>query len=213
MDKIKCCLCASNKTELISEDKKRKYYICNICKTITVPPQYHLSIEKEKERYDLHTNSNKDEYYIKFLNRIIEPLLNYIKPNSEGLDFGCGPGPILKEQLKPYKINMSEYDLYYKNDKSLLQKKWDFVVTTEVMEHLKNPYTEIELLWELINPKGVLAVMTALVTKDITFSSWYYKGDPTHISFFSKESFIWLSQKLGADVEFFDKDITFLIKR
>lgn len=213
MDKIICSLCGNKNIELYSKDKKREYYKCPTCTNITVPQIYHLSEEDEKKRYDLHTNNKNDEYYINFLSRIIEPLLIYIQPQSEGLDFGCGPGPILKKQLESYNIKLSEYDLYYKNDMDLLNRSWDFIITTEVLEHLKYPLNEIKTLWDLLKPKGVLAIMTNLVSKDVNFSSWYYKGDQTHICFFTRESLTWLSNKLGADVEFFDKDITILIKR
>ncbi len=213
MNKNICPLCLSNDTSFYSKDKKREYYICNRCKTIHVPSQFHLSTADEKIRYDKHTNSNQDKYYIEFLKRIVTPITSNVKPGSIGLDFGCGPGPILKDLFLVHNIGIEEYDLYYKDDKSLLNRDWNFIVTTEVIEHLSKPGNIIESLWNLIDVKGVLAIMSNLYTKSTDFPSWYYKGDPTHICFFCKESFLWLADKLDANVEFFDKDITILKKR
>lgn len=212
MTHIKCPLCNNLNTYVYSRDKKREYQQCRNCSTVFVTDQYHLSIENEKKRYDLHTNSKDDNYYSDFLNRIVTPITSFVEKGSHGLDFGSGPGPILKDLFKPFNIKLSEYDLYYNNDKSLLDRNWDFIVTTEVIEHLKEPYKTIKALWDIIKTGGVLGVMTSLLTEDIDFNSWYYKGDPTHITFYSKNSFNWLAKELNATMFFFDKDITILIK-
>lgn len=180
---------------------------------IHVPAQFFLSTKEEKKRYDQHTNSKDDQYYIDFLNRIVSPIISNIKPNSIGLDFGCGSAPILKGLFSNHNIGIAEYDLYYKDDKSLLNRDWNFIVTTEVIEHLSKPGDIIRSLWNLIDNRGILAIMSNLYTKSTDFPSWYYKGDPTHICFFCKESFLWLAKELDANVEFFDKDITILKKR
>lgn len=207
-----CPLCNSLDLKQFSKDKKREYLKCNNCSTIFVPKCYHLSIEDEKRRYDLHTNSADDIFYVNFLDRIVEPVINRIKKGNKGLDFGCGPGPILKELFSHHNIELWEYDLYYKNTSQLLIQNWDFIITTEVVEHLKEPMSVISELWNIIKNDGILAIMTSLYNNKINFASWYYKGDPTHIVFFTKESFIWIADKLNAKVEFIDKDIIILKK-
>lgn len=207
-----CPLCSSPKLTNFSKDKKREYLQCENCSLIFVPSEYHLSMEEEKKRYNLHTNSKDDIYYIDFLKRIVEPVKKYIKAGDKGLDFGCGPGPILKPLFAPSNIELVEYDLYFKNIPELLTQEWNFIITTEVVEHLKAPIIEIKRLWSLIKKDGVLGIMTYIYSSDVKFSSWYYKGDPTHIMFFSKNTFKWLANELNAKIYFFDKDITILIK-
>lgn len=212
MELYKCHLCNLRENSFYSRDKKREYFRCNNCKTIFVPPKYHLALNEEKERYSKHTNSNTEPGYINFLKRITVPVTKNIKKGSTGLDFGCGPGPILKNIFNSMGYTIEEYDLYFKKDDSMLLKKWDFIITTEVVEHLKEPFNVINSLWDLIKPGGILAIMTNLYREDIDFKSWYYKGDPTHIQFFCKESFLWLKDKISANVEFIDKDIIILKK-
>lgn len=205
-----CPLCKSNKTSIFSKDKKREYNKCKICTTIFVIPSYYMSEEDEIKRYSKHTNSINDDNYIKFLSRITDPIKKRVEKNDIGLDFGCGPGPILKCILKEYQI--LEFDPYFKNDINIYSKKWNYVISTEVIEHLKNPYKVIEKIWNTITNNGYLFLMTQLYNNEIEFKSWYYKGDPTHIVFFTKDSFKWLGNKLDAEVKFIDKDIIILKK-
>jgi len=207
-----CPLCNNLQTYTFSQDKKREYFRCRNCHIIFVPQIYHLDNEKEKKRYDLHINNSNDKNYISFLSRIINPLISYISPYSNGLDFGCGPGPILKKILCDYNYNIDEFDIYFKNDSHLLNKKWDFIVSTEVFEHLSKPYDVLLQLWSILNYNGIILIMTNLYHNEIDFKSWYYKGDPTHISFFSKETFQWISREINCNIEFFDKDIIILKK-
>lgn len=212
MKKFKCPLCGEKDTLFFSRDKKRDYRICSTCNTIHVPKEFHLSEEDEKKRYNLHINCETDKRYISFLEKIVLPITSNLKSKASGLDFGCGPGPVLKKIFKQKDIIIEEYDLYYKNNIALLNINWDFIVTTEVVEHLKTPFIVLEKLWLIINNGGLLALMTSLYSPEINFPSWYYKGDPTHIIFYTKESFIWLADKLNCNIEFFDKNIIILKK-
>lgn len=212
MDNI-CNFCQKGFNSFFSKDKKREYYKCNHCKIITVPPEYYLTPNEEKKRYDKHSNSINDKEYIDFLSRVVKPVIANVSSFSSGLDFGCGPGPVLKSIFRDYNLSIQEYDLYYRNDSSLLKKKWDFIITTEVIEHLKDPFSTVSLLWSILKDGGILVIMTNLYNTEIDFNSWYYKGDPTHISFFCKDTMLWLSDKISAEIDFIDKDIIILKKK
>lgn len=213
MNSKTCTLCSSKNIDFFSKDKKREYFKCANCGIITVPEKYHLSKIDEKSRYDKHVNTPEDKRYIEFLSRVIKPTLEYVSPESYGLDFGCGPGPVLKKLFSKYKLHLEEYDLYYNDNRELLNKYWDFIIATEVIEHLKDPLQVITKLWNILKPGAPLVLMTHLYNEHIHFPSWYYKGDPTHICFFSKETFIYLSNKFDAEIYFIDKDIIILKKK
>ena len=70
----------------------------------------------------------------------------------------------------------------------------------------------LKVATKIINSGGVLAIMTSMLTKEIDFSTWYYKSDPTHICFFSQASMYYLAKKWGADVKFFDQGVTLFYK-
>lgn len=212
MYKSSCPLCKSHNIARFSKDKKRIYFNCINCKSIFVPHEYHLREQDEKKRYELHTNSPNNSKYITFLSRIVKPVLEKTNPNSRGLDFGCGPGPILKNIFKTHSINIEEYDPFFKDTKNLLDTKWDFIISTEVVEHLKYPLEELYKMWNILKPGGYLFIMTQLYQPNTEFKSWYYKGDPTHIIFYTKESFKWINEKLNSSLEFIGNDIIILKK-
>lgn len=213
MNSIYCNLCKSKKYFLFHEDNRRKYYRCDNCKLVFVPSQYHLSEYEEKKRYDLHQNSFEDEGYRTFLYRIFRPVNERIKPGSSGLDFGSGPGPLLGRMFEEAGHNAEIYDIFYADNKSLLEKKYDFITASEVVEHLKDPFPELSKLWECLKDGGFLGIMTKMVLNRDAFSKWHYITDMTHISFFSIPTFKWLGNHLGSKPEFEGKDVVIFKKK
>ena len=111
---------------------------------------------------------------------------------------------------KGHRVNI--YDPFYAPDKRALAGHYDFITSTEVVEHLAAPGEELDRLWGLLKHGGYLGLMTKQVTDQESFDSWHYKNDPTHISFFSQQSFEYLGAKwssapvfVGADVILFRK--------
>jgi len=207
-----CPLCLSADTKYFFRDKLRDYLRCDQCQLIFVPPEFHLSAADEKAQYDHHENNPNDSGYRKFLSRLADPLLQRLAPKSQGLDFGCGPGPCLSVMLEEQGHGVSLYDLYYADNRSLFAHQYDFITATEVIEHLASPITELQRLWELLKPGGYLGLMTKLAGDVEMFANWHYKIDPTHISFFSAQSFEYLGQQwgsaptiIGADVIIYQK--------
>ena len=86
-------------------------------------------------------------------------------------------------------------------------------VLPKSVEHLAEPRQALESLWALLVRGGWLGIMTKLVIDQPRFSQWHYKNDPTHISYFSRQTFIWLADFLGADLEFVSDDAILLRKR
>lgn len=207
-----CPLCNINIDTIFSKDRKRAYLQCSNCSLIFVDPKDYISESDEIERYSLHTNKPDERGYEQFLSKIIPPALKYLTKNTKGLDFGCGPGPVLDRLFKPYDINIKNFDPNFKPDYDLLDQSWDFIISTEVIEHVKNPLEVLNQLMSLIKPNGVLILMTSLFTQEIEFKSWYYKGDPTHIMFYTKETFHWIADHYKTEIEFFDKNIIILKK-
>ncbi len=203
----KCPLCLNDKILIFHEDRIRSYFQCQNCSLVFVPKVFHLSPEDEKREYDLHNNNPEDEGYRRFLSRLTNPLQERIGTGAYGLDFGCGPGPTLSVMLEENGFHVDLYDFfYYKND-DVFDIKYDFITATEVVEHLHNPEKVFKILVECLNPGGVLGIMTKLVKNKEAFNRWHYIQDRTHVSFFSKETFIWLSKKMNMKVDFVGSDV------
>lgn len=167
-----------------------------------MPPGQHLDNRAERAQYDLHENDPDDSRYRRFLSALSEPVQARLTGPSRGLDFGCGPGPALAAMFVEAGHTMAVYDRYYADDRAVLEQSYDFIVTSEVVEHLRQPGDELDRLWSLLRPGGLLGIMTLLVAPGADFSRWHYARDPTHICFFSRETFAWLGQHWRSPPEF-----------
>ncbi len=211
---ISCPLCHCEELFDFAKDKRRDYVRCRRCFLVFVAPQYFLTPTQEKATYDLHQNSLEDEGYRQFLSRFTQPLLAALPDKKlSGLDFGCGPGPLLAKMLEEAGYAMTLYDPFYAHDPKALQTCYDFVTCTEAIEHFNTPHKEWRLLVALLKPQGILAIMTKLVIDAEAFSYWHYKNDPTHVSFFSRETFEYLAQRDDLEVDFPEKDVILLRKK
>jgi hypothetical protein len=208
----RCRLCGTGQAELFWQDQRRDYYRCRRCCLAFVPPRQYLSAADERAQYELHCNDPGDHGYRRFLGRLYMPLQARLPPRSHGLDFGCGPGPTLSVMLAEAGHRVDLYDCFYAPDRSALQRRYDFITATEVVEHLHRPGEELHRLWALLRPAGSFGVMTKLVIDRAAFSRWHYKNDPTHISFFSRPTFEWLADAWGAGIEFIGQDVIIFTK-
>jgi SAM-dependent methyltransferase len=181
-----CPLCKSS-SKLYFENI---YYRCNNCLGIFKDEQFHLVGIDEKNIYDKHVNIATDLRYQDFLSPITNSVMKDKKKNSIGLDFGCGKSSAIIEVLRNNNYKVEGYDLFYKNDLELLETKYDYITSSEVIEHFANPKKEFELFLNLLKKDGSLYLMTDIFDENTTdFSKWYYKNDPTHIFMYQKKSF------------------------
>lgn len=208
-----CLLCQSPRIAPWHRDKRRDYVLCEDCRLVFVPPSFHLSPDQEKAVYDLHRNDVADPGYRRFLNRVAEPLLQRLPTGCSGLDFGCGPGPALALMLREAGHDVALYDKFYCADDAVLQRTFDFVCATEVMEHLASPGAVLQQLFGLLRAGGWLVIMTKRVQDQAAFARWHYIQDLTHIAFFSAATFTWIGQHWNAQVEFAGADVVLLQKQ
>lgn len=190
----------------------RTCWRCPVCSLVFVDAAQLPSRATEQRHYDLHENSPDDPRYRNFLSRLAEPLLRHLPAGSFGLDYGSGPGPTLSVMLTEAGHRMNIYDPFYAPDRTVLNRQYDFITTTEVVEHFHHPAQEFALLWSLLKPGGLLGIMTQRLTPEIDFSKWYYQTDPTHVSFYALETFTWLARHYEAELEVPGKDTVLLRK-
>jgi len=182
---------------------------------IFLDPAQRLSPEEEKGRYDLHQNDPADPGYRRFLRRLTDPLAERLRDGDAGLDYGCGPGPAVGRLLSEKRdVEVLEYDPFYFPRRELLERTYRFVVSTEVAEHFYYPAAEFERLAGLVDPDGILAVMTRVLKTEDGFARWWYHREPTHVCFYQDETFAWIADKNGWELERAGEDVVFFhIKR
>ena len=196
-----CPLCANGATEPFLRDRKREFFQCLECDLVFVPPEFHLSPEAEKARYEFHSQSLADSGYRDFLNRLFQPLVKKLSPGADGLDFGCGQTPTLSVLFAEAGYPCADYDLHFANDPAVLEKQYDFLTCSETMEHFIRPREEFERILRLVKPGGWIGIMTQLRDEAPPFEKWFYKDDATHLCFFSRKTFQRLEKQYGLHLE------------
>lgn len=201
-----CPSCQTSEGRPFHQDS-REYFRCPVCYLVFVLPYQFLTLKEEKAVYDLHQNAVDDPRYRRFLGRLFVPLSQRLAPNSCGLDFGSGPEPTLSVMFKEAGYSMEIYDPFYAPEIKPLQSQYDFITASEVVEHLHHPRRELDRLWSCLKPNGLLGIMTKRVIDQEAFSRWHYKNDPTHVCFFSIETFRWLANHWCATLTVPESDV------
>jgi len=206
---IACPLCNADNCSPFHTSMKpsRDYHICSYCDLVFVDKRFHLCSKEERSIYDLHENNPNDKHYRSFLNKLAKPLSEKLLPQSLGLDFGCGPGPTLSLMLEELGHQVAIYDKFYADDPETLTRQYDFITSTEVIEHLDAPNNTLTLLFSLLNERGVIGVMTKLRPSKEEFGSWHYKNDPTHIAFYSDKTMRYIAERFAKNIIIIEPDV------
>jgi SAM-dependent methyltransferase len=206
-DKKENCLLCGAESGFFGHYRKTDYYRCLVCRTIFIPPAFHLSPEREMKRYQTHNNDVNDPRYRAFVSPLTGMVFSLFRPHHKGLDFGAGPGPVAALQLREKGYDIELYDPFFHDNPGALQKKYDYIVCCEVIEHFRQPQREFRLLRSLLHPGGSLYCMTLLYSEDTDFSKWRYKDDETHIVFYCPGSVSWIKENFGFESALIDDRI------
>lgn len=207
-----CKICDSKEIKKI--ELEETYYHCRQCDLIYIDEEAIVAPKEEKARYEEHDNTRENEGYVnmfeRFIEKVIEPYENEIETV---LEFGCGPGPVLADLLAERGFSVDKYDPYFYPKKVFKNKKYDLITATEVFEHLEKPLVEIKNLAGHLRKGGYLAVMTSFHPGADEFKDWWYKWDPTHITFYNERTFAEISERCLLSIVYIGEDKYCLFKR
>ena len=204
----KCPLC-QNSASFLYEDNQT-YFRCKVCHGIFVDEKQLPDEQSEKERYELHDDNAEDAGYRKFVSPITQNIEKDFNQKDDGLDFGAGTSQIITKVMQEKGYNIASYDPYFHPNTELLEKKYDYIASCEVIEHFYHPEKEFTLLKSLLKKDAKLYLMTDMYDESIDFSKWYYKNDPTHVFFYTKKTFEWIQEKFEFSNLFIEKRLIIL---
>ncbi len=193
---MSCPLCNSSQTEQFAKDKQREYFKCSQCDLTYVPKEQLISLEAERARYDTHNNNLDDPRYCTYLQSKITDIKELGVELSTGpiLDFGAGKEAVMTYLLCKEGFDATAFDPIYGLD-DLSKAPFYTIIMNEVIEHLYEPLSVLETVVPLLHDKGYLYINTELTDPVPNFEKWWYRSDPTHVIFFSEETFAHIAKK------------------
>ena len=182
-----CPLCESASFSEIGRDRRRPFYLCNACDLVFVPPEYHLSFEQEKRRYDLHDNTENNQGYVRFLSQVADVAESIYPKGGRFLDFGCGKEAVLRTLLERRNRICDCFDPLYEHTIDI-KNRYDIIILCEVIEHCRNMLETLHSIRRLMLEEGAVIVRTQCRPDSGDLMQWWYVQDPAHVCFFSARS-------------------------
>jgi len=195
---MEVCLLCQNPTALTKTILNGITFLkCDTCFVLFKHPQHFVTTAVEKKRYLKHVNDVTDRGYQKFVSPMVNAIFAKYSNTDIGLDFGAGTGPVVSKLLSEKGYITALYDPFFHPETTALQKKYDYIICCEVIEHFYDPNKEFQLLKNLLKDEGTLFCMTELVPEEIPFKDWHYKNDCTHVVFYTEKTTQWIKKKYG----------------
>lgn len=221
----KCSVCGNQSFS----DYKRGGYplkVCNSC-TYVFDMQPFLNLKKLYSESYYKNQNIKGGYFNYFEESIVNKLtfkyrlkkIEQFIPTKRGrlLDVGCALGDFLEvaKQLRwedSCGIDVSDYALEQARAKGLkvykigtgspkLKKSsFDVITLQDVVEHYIDPRAEMELVYKLLKPGGLLFLTTPNVsslTAKFLERNWYHYKRNEHLSYFSPKTIRLFLEKIG----------------
>jgi SAM-dependent methyltransferase len=205
-----CPVCRNGPAHRFIRVGARAYWRCHTCMATFLDPGQ-LPDRAEERACDLHHENDPDDpRYRRFLGRLAEPLLPQLPPGSEGLDYGCGPGPALAAMLEEAGHRMTLFDPFFRPETAVLARSYDFITCTETIEHFHDPAAEFDRLSRMLRPGGWLGLMTCFQTDDGRFANWHHRRDPTHVVFYRAQTLRHVAQQRGWECIIPAKDVALM---
>ena len=140
-----CKICAHGTRSIYDGQLAATYNYCSGCGFMFKEAAKRPTPEQEKNRYLAQLNTPADTGYVARLKTFIEKNITPFQPDPKtALEFGSGTGPVLARLL-------------FAPGKVYLDKTYDLITCTEVVEHLRDPLGVVKMLNSHLNPGGVFS--------------------------------------------------------
>ncbi|MDA3947403.1 MAG: class I SAM-dependent methyltransferase [Helicobacteraceae bacterium] len=212
---MNCKICQEPAASFYDDYMKCQTYHCRACAFIFKDDEAIISTEKELKVYQQHNNTEENLGYVAmfqdFIDKTITPHKEHI---MTALDFGSGPNPVLARILERDGFVTDHYDKFFSTEKAYENKRYDLITSTEVIEHISDVQSVMAFFAQHLNAGGYLALMTQFHADDEeAYLNWWYRRDPTHISFFRPHTFKILAQQHGMKCLYHDDTKLVLLQK
>jgi len=213
-DEKPCRICLQSSSVFFQD--QRTFFKCPECSlifTLDAPGK-----EAEETHYKNQWATTDPGFWEKQVDVLVQLIGNYRKP-SRILDFGSGSGEMTNEfRKRGYDVTPLEPMTHgYLKDQNY-SAQFDVVIAVEVIEHLLLPWAEIHEIEKVLAPNGIVIFSSLLTNAFIDrrdaseqFKNWWYKDDPTHVSFFCNRVLAKMADMKNYDIDIIG-DKVFVLK-
>ena len=226
---ISCPVCENTDINHFVNKSDYSFDSCNNCEFIFLNP---MPNQKTLNKIYTDEDTKANDGYKKASSRLRRAFIKLPRffPyafNKNALDFGCGGGfvayalsfiaksstgiDINKKAVAYAKKNFNRVNFYCNDFHDLLKSKerYDFIYSSEVIEHVSDVNLYMKALSNLVNSDGYAYITTPdlghkKVPKDIT--QWDVLCPPIHVQHFTKKTVIILFKKYGFNIIKFYKN-------
>jgi SAM-dependent methyltransferase len=129
-----------------------------------------------------------------------------VRKSSRILDYGCGSGKFVQFLKEQGYEQAGGYDAYSEKfrDPSILERKYDCVVSQDVIEHVAEPWELLRTFAGLVEPGGIIAIGTpdaAAIDLDRADDYIHALHQPFHRHILSTNALLGAGRKLGWKLE------------
>ncbi len=210
LNNIQCPICGSKnltpKNSFCIFMKKKIYrFKCADCDLIFGPIEYinltkNQLADKYKELYKSYAENDSTEYEVKtFLSLFPEKGGSY-------LNYGSGKWSKSKEIINSMGYTIDCFDFSFNDVDTLLSKKYDGIISNNLIEHLQHPVEDFLLFRDLLKEGKMMAHSTPCYEYRYDYSIF-------HLYFFIGRSLELLAKKTGFELEHYIQDGEYILKR
>lgn len=187
----KCNACDFTFVNPMPDEKKLDYFYKKIYSSNIRPPYFAL---EDSDVQKSHFLKDKNLSYLIYLTSLID-----FKKIENIYDFGCSNGDIghaLKKKFTQLQLHCSETDEFCKNilnergyknydDLNTIDKKFDLIIATHVLEHVTNINDLLKKFKNILNQEGYIFFEVPNCPKEYWENRIY---DGAHLLFYTKKS-------------------------
>jgi len=159
MSKEKVCPICNNHSTFRLKKMNVDYFQCSSCRLL-----YSEAIDQDNMVGGEHEEVRNYTQNSIRIERINEMIIGSRKEDVKILDFGCGHGLFVEALKKAGFEKVTGFDLYNEEFNRLPEPDtFHLVVMTEVIEHIPDPYIELDLICKSMVDRGVIMIETSFV--------------------------------------------------
>lgn len=168
-----CCVCQANSNNIERFEVRSNVrafasecfavWRCSNCQCI------HACDDVDLEHYYAdypfhHLEASKVDWMLRamYRNQARRLMRTGVRRDNAILDFGCGAGLFISALKRLRFLDVSGFDQYSEQytDATVLQRRYDCVITQDVIEHVDEPLSLVKTLHGLTRPGGVILIGT-----------------------------------------------------